>query len=435
MLNASPILERGLPESTLAEKALLGAVLADAKAFPYVNGTVQAGDFALTKHQTIWRRVCALHETGTPIDTTTLGTALNAAGELESVDGLSYLIDLADKAVPRANVESYAQSILESATRRRVISAARSIEAMAYETEPVPSLLDKAKGLLTDLTPQQSGEFATPGEIVERAGGLDSYLQQFRARGFSWPWAHLTKVTAGMFPGELCIIAAGTGRGKTDFAMNVAYNTAKAGKGVAVFSLEMSREQVVNRLAALAGGFNRAIVRHEPTQWQISTMAAGYGTVADMPLYIRDSSAATVAAIEAGVRRIQTRHDVSLVVVDYLQLVTGRGQTRNEQVGSVARGLKVLASTLKVSVLCPCQFSRDHQKAGAKPQLHDLRESGDIEQAANVVLFLHGETKYTQDPAELLPIDLIVAKQRDGASRFELGMLFRGDTGQFIEAT
>jgi replicative DNA helicase len=426
--------ERGLPSSLLAERALVGAVLSDGRHYPMVRGVVSAHDFALQKHGTIWRGIESLYEAGTPIDTVNLATRLNAKGELESVDGLSYLIDLSGSAVPLANVESYAKAILDTSVRRQVITTAQAITELAYDTDPVPSLLDKAKSMLTGLSQDTSGEFATPGDVVTAAGGLDGYLAKFRARGVAWPWPKLTQTTGGLFPGELAIIAAGTGRGKTDFAMNTAHHVALRGRGVALFSLEMSREQAVNRLAALASGFNRAIVRHEPQLWQIPMISEGFGMVADLPIYIRDSASASIASIEAGVRRLQARHDISLVVVDYLQLVTGRGNNRNEQVGSVARGLKTLAGDLKVSVLAPCQFSRDHQKAGAKPQLHDLRESGDIEQAANVVLFLHGETKYTQDPAELLPIDLIVAKQRDGASRFEIPLVFRGDTGRFLEA-
>jgi len=430
------LLDRGgLPEAAMAERALIGAVLAQGGCYPFVRDIVRPGDFSLTKHQSIWKTVGELHGAGTPVDAVNLATALHRRGELESIGGLTYLLELSDQAIPLANVESYAGAISETAVRRRLIVAAQSICEMAAGPDDLTAVMDNAKAMLSELTPATPGEFATPGEVVMASGGLDSYLSKFRARGVSWPWPRLTHVTAGMFPGELSIIAAGTGRGKTDFAINTAMHCAENGGGVAFFSLEMSREQVINRLAALRGGFNRALVRHEPQIWHLGVLQQGFTDVSDLPVYVRDSTNCTVASIEAGVRRLQARHDIRLVVVDYLQLVTGRGQTRAEQVGSVARGLKVMAAALKVHILAPCQFSRDHQKTGAKPQLHDLRESGDIEQAANVVLFLSGETRYESQPSEELPIDLIIAKQRDGANNFTVPMLFRGDTGRFSEAT
>lgn len=428
------LLTSGLPQAALAERALIGAVLTQAHQYPLVRDAVAPGDFTISKHQTIWRRIGDLHEAGTPVDRVSIATLLHQHGELEAIDGVTYLIDLEDKAVPNANVESYAAVIAETATRRRLIVAAQQIAEIAASPDPLQSVLDKSKAMLSDLAPSTAGEFATPGDVVAAAGGLDEYLSRFRSRGMAWPWPGLTAATSGLFPGELCIVAAGTGKGKTDFAINTTLHCVTQGHGVAVFSLEMSRDQVVNRLAALSGGFHRSLVRHEPMVWQRAAMQAGFSGVADLPVFIRDSSACTVASIEAGVRRLKAKHDIRLVVVDYLQLVTGRGQTRAEQVGSVARGLKVMASALNVTVLAPCQFSRDHQKAGARPQLHDLRESGDIEQAANVVLFLYGETRYDKTPAERLPVELIVAKQRDGANNFTIPMMFRGDTGKFEEA-
>lgn len=427
--------EKGLPANLQAERMVLGAIQLDGSRFAVVDGVVGAADFAADKHRKIYRRMADLHQRGIPIDRVTLAEELMRFGELESVGGMSYLVTLDDGLPELLNLETYAGIVAEKSARRRAILAGQTLMARAAGNEDLDRIMEDVRTVLRGVEPQGADEFATPGEVVVAAGGLDTYLAQFRARGMSWPWPHLTQITAGIFPGELIIIAAGTGRGKSDFALNTAYHCACEGKGVAIFSLEMSREQVVNRLAALAGGFNRSIIRHEPNLWQVSTMAAGFGAVADMPIFIRDSSALTMAAIEAGVRRLLVRHDIRLVIVDYLQLVTGTGRTRAEQVGSVARGLKVMASSLKVSVLAACQFSRDHQKSGVKPQLHDLRESGDIEQAANVVLMLHGDTKYTSVPSEQLPIDLIVAKQRDGVSRFEVPMIFRGDTGRFSGVT
>jgi replicative DNA helicase len=428
-------LDFGLPSAPLAERALLGSILSTPQRFGELRGVLDASDFLLTKHRTIWKRAAELFEGGTPIDHSTLATRLSQTGELESVDGLTYLIELDDAAVPLANAESYAAAIVEAATRRRVIVAAQQLIVQAADSTPISVLLDNAKATFNALMPSTAGEFAQPGDVVMASGGLDAYLATFRRRGIAWPWPRLNHNTGGMFPGELTIIAAGTGRGKTDYCFNTVLHCALNNLATAVYSLEMSREQVVNRLAALSGGFNRGCIRHEPLSWQYAGMAAGFGAVADLPIFVRDSSACTIAAIESGIRRLQVKHDIRLVVVDYLQLVTGRGNTRQEEVGSVARGLKVMASTLKVHILAACQFSREHQKAGAKPRLHDLRESGDIEQAANNVLFLHGETTYESQPAEELALDLILAKQRDGAGSMVIPLMFRGDTGRFSEAT
>jgi len=428
-------LDFGLPSAPLAERALLGSVLSTPQRFRELRGVIDASDFLLTKHRTIWKRAAELFEGGTPIDRYNLATRLSQTGELESVDGLSYLIDLEDASVPLANVESYAAAIVEAATRRRVIVAAQQLIVQAVDSTPVATLLDNAKATFNSLMPVTAGEFAQPGDVVLASGGLDEYLATFRRRGMPWSWPRLTHFTGGMFPGELTIIAAATGRGKTDFCLNTALHCAQGNVASALYSLEMSREQVVNRLAALAGGFNRSCIRHEPLSWQYASMSTGFGVVADLPIFVRDSSAVTISAIEAGVRRLQVKHDIRLVVVDYLQLVTGKGHTRQEEVGSVARGLKVMASALKIHVLAACQFSREHQKSGGKPKLHDLRESGDIEQAANNVLFLHGETSYDSQPAEEIAIELILGKQRDGAGGTVIPLMFRGDTGRFTEAT
>lgn len=429
------LMERGLPDNILAERLVLGGILLDGERFGLVRDILTADDFAIEKHRKIWRRMVEMHQGGTRIDRVTLYEALNRLGEVEAVDGLSYLISLDDNMPHQADLESYAKIVQEKGIRRRMIFAAQQIINLVASGDELTSVIEQARAMFSGMAPAEANEFSTPGQIVANAGGLDDYLTGFRTRGASWPWATLTDSTGGMFPGEMSVIAADTSRGKTDFALNTALHVAQQGGAVAVFSLEMSQQQNLNRLAALAGGFNRSWLRHAIMDHCRSKVAEGFSAVADLPIFIRDSPACTVAAIEAGVRRLMAVQDIRLVVVDYLQLVAGKGQNRTQEVGGVARGIKIMLGTLKIPGLAVCQLNRDPQKAGVRPQLKDLRESGDIEQATNNVFFLYGETRYESVPSETLELELIIAKQRDGMRNFSIPLLFRGDTGRFTEAS
>ena len=196
----------------------------------------------------------------------------------------------------------------------------------------------------------------------------------------------------------------------------------------------MSKRQLINRMLSYAGSFNSALLRR--ANWTLMDhhdVGNAAADLCDWPIYISDSSSGTVAGLVGAVTRMRAKKAIGLVIVDYLQLMTGPGRSRVEQVGSVARGLKNAAMELNVPIIALSQLSRDHQKNKTTPELQDLRESGDIEQAANAVLMLHGTTAYESQPTELLPLDLIIAKMRDGAANYKIPLMFRADCGRFTE--
>jgi replicative DNA helicase len=277
-------------------------------------------------------------------------------------------------------------------------------------------------------------EFLTPLGVIEDAGGIDAYLRVGTEAGVPLPWPRVQELVGGLQPGDLAILAADTGRGKTAAALNIALHTSERGYGTAIFSLEMSRRQVLNRLMALAGRFNGYLFRsRHRTMMDDHHIAEAAGQLSDLPLWIRDSTGCTVSGLIGAIQRLRSKHEVRLIVVDYLQLMSGDGRSRVEQVAGIARGLKNAAMELRIPIIALSQLSRDHSKTKATPELHDLKESSEIEQAANLVMFLHGETTYSTIPSELLPIDLIVAKQRDGQARVKVPLLFQADCGHFVE--
>jgi len=427
-----------LPSDIYAERVLVGSLLLRGERFCEFRDVLTAGDLTTEKNKTVWSAFCRCQESGTPIDRATVYSALTPA-ERERVGGISGLLDLDDQMPEIIHLEAYAAAVRDAAIKRRLVVAAANIQAQAaLPGTTAAGLIETARKAIAGVAggAGPSGEFASPVEIIDAAGGLDGYMRLCQITGIPLPWPKVQRAVIGLQPGDLAIVAGTTGRGKTAFAVNLALHAARSGCGVAFFSLEMTRRQVLNRLMSLVGFFNSRVFRQqEPlTVVQERDILHAAGEVGELPVWIRDSAALTVSGLIGGIQRLRAKRDVRLVVVDYLQLVTGEGRSRVEQVGSVARGLKNAALELSIPIVALSQFNRDSSKTKAVPELHDLKESSEIEQAANLALFLHGETHYQSAPNELLPIDLLVAKQRDGAADLKIEMLFRPDCGLFVEA-
>lgn len=276
-------------------------------------------------------------------------------------------------------------------------------------------------------------EFHTPGQIISAAGGLLAYLESKNRRGVLTPWAALNRTTGGFHPGELIVLAAATSKGKTAFSLNIALHVARQKKtAVSIFSMEMSESEVNDRLLCLAGPLDSQILRRRVDENAIERAA---DTIADLPLFIMDHSACTVKLIHDSVSKLKAEQAVDLVVVDYLQLMasTRRYGTRAEEVGALSRGLKRSAQALQIPFLVLSQLNRSSGREKRFPELFDLRESGSIENDANVVLFLHSQQEYKDAPVPVVPIDLIIAKQRNGPSGIRLPMVFRVNSGRFEE--
>jgi replicative DNA helicase len=333
------------------------------------------------------------------------------------------------------DLASYVALVREKAVRRRLVIALDAIAKRAGDAaEANDALLASARHALDGCDDGPDEEFLTPLEILERAGGLAGHLEAFRRSGVPLPYPALQRCVGGLFPGDLAILAGTTGGGKTAFALSIAHHLAQMGEGVVIFSMEMSRAAILNRICALHGQWNSKWVKHEMEDWQRDRVARSYADVSEMPIYVRDASGNTVYGLIGACRRLMAKRSISLVVVDYLQLMTGEGRDRVHQVGSVARGLKNAAMDLERPVLALSQFSRPPKGAeGRAPALTDLKESSEIEQAANLVLLLHGEARYDVRPDEPLPWDCMIAKQRDGISGVKIPYLWRKDCGLFTE--
>ena len=424
-----------LPSNVHAERILLGGLLVRADRFGEFRDAVTTDDFSLEAHRTIWRSMVDCYGAGSAIDRVTLANSLLFDGKLDSVGGLSYIVSL-DEGMPEVfNLGDYVRIVREKATARRVVLRAQVlIDEVLSGAGDIAEVIARADVALGDLAGalKTEREFFTPADVIEEAGGINAYLQARARSGLQSPWPRFNGCTTGLHPGDLFVLAANTGRGKTTFALNWALHAARAGCGVAVFSLEMARQQLADKTIALAGNFDSYALRRENPADMRHRIAEAVSSTVELPLYIRDCGT-SVVALPAMVRRLRARIPIGLVIVDYLQLVKAEGRTRAEEVADVTRSLKNMAMELKIPVMALSQFSRVSSKEdGREPKLTDLKESSEIEQAANLVVFLHsGSTKDMKADAPV-DVDVVIAKQRMGAT-LSLPFEWRRDTGVFTE--
>lgn len=421
-------LEKGLPSNIEAEKLVLGAILLDDSAFVVAAATVQAEDFLLEKHRRIYHAMVALNETGEKIDRITVANELMRRGQLESIDGISYLVSLDDGLPQIYNFESYIRIVKEKALMRRIIlSSQKIIERCMLDQEDATTILGDAEESFLKLGDAGiRNSLLTPGQIIEEfEGGISTFLDPSRrVSGIGTGYFKLDEMTSGLHGGELIILAARPAMGKTALALNIAQNIAcKEGnpKTVAVFSLEMSREQLLTRMVCAEARVDQQKFRlgylnqEERRQLQMAALK-----LAEAPLFIDDSAGTNLMDVHAKLRRLKSEHGLGLVVIDYLQLMSGRGRSENrtQEVSAMSRGLKLLSKELKVPFLVLSQLSRatETRPTGDHiPQLSDLRESGSIEQDADMVWFIFRPEYYKPDREDLRGLaELIIAKQRNG---------------------
>jgi replicative DNA helicase len=445
MVTADTSIERPLPHNLEAERSILGAVLLDNHSLNAAVEKLRSEDFFLPQHRQIFQRMIQLAEHQQAIDIVTLMDDLARRGELDSAGGVAYLSQLAD-GLPRAtNVEHYARIVKEKSVLRNLAFSAAAIQEQALAGgDDADVILDRAESTIFQIAEDRvrAGLIGVKELVRDNFERLERIFSEGRRiTGLATGYPGLDNETAGLQPSELVILAARPSMWKTALALNIAENVAVRNREpVAVFSLEMSKESLLLRMLASearvdAHKFRTGHMGRD--DWNKITRALT--SLGDAPLWIDDSASSTVLEMGAKARRLKRDRGLSLMIVDYLQLVvptnTGRGTNRQEEVSSISRALKGLAKELKVPVVVLSQLTRAPEREERKPQLSDLRESGAIEQDADVVLFINRPNFYKTDLPEedRAKTELIIAKQRNGPTG-NLNFVFLARHTRFEEA-
>lgn len=420
-------LDHPLPENLDAERFVLGAVMTNESAFLQVAGALTPDDFSIEKHKRIFLRMQDLHERGEQIDRVTLANELMRQGQLQSVDGLSYLVSLDDGLPQLHNLESYIGIVREKSLLRRIITVSQDTinRALTGGEDPKQILGAVEDAFMKMGEIQTRNSLASPAQILnEYDGGVNAFLDTSkRIRGIGTGFLKLDEMTGGLREGELIILAARPAMGKTAFALNVAYNVAtrrENPKAVAVFSLEMSKESLLTRILCAAASVDQQKFRSGYLNGdERRALQESLTRLVEAPLFIDDTAGTNLMDVHSKLRRLQAEQDLGLVVIDYLQLMQGRGRFENrvQEISSLSRGFKLLSKELRVPFLVLSQLSRavETRQGDHRPMLSDLRESGSIEQDADMVAFIFREEVYRPDKESLKGLaELILAKQRNG---------------------
>ncbi|MFQ5892887.1 MAG: replicative DNA helicase [Nitrospinota bacterium] len=421
------MLDKMPPQSLEAEQAVLGAVLRDNEALSKALEILEGANFYRESHRLIFTAMCELFEQGEPIDLLTLQERLRLHERLEATGGTTYLSKLIDMTPTAGHIRHYAKIIREKAILRGLIHVATEIVSQSYDdTMEVEELLDRAEKAIFDISEQKITPSFTDADTLIKESFKDieaSFERQQYITGVPTGFTDFDEMTAGLQRGDLVIIAGRPSTGKTAFILNLAeYAACAQGIGVAIFSLEMSKSQVGIRFLCSRARISSTKLRTgflSQKDWVPLRNAAG--TLAEAPIFIDDTAVMTDLEIRAKSRRIMAERDVGLIIVDYLQLLKGRGrlESRQQEVSDITRSLKALAKELNVPVVAVSQLSRAvEQRHGKRPQLSDLRESGAIEQDADLVAFIHRRDIALPGPDEVEPeageAEIIIGKQRNG---------------------
>jgi replicative DNA helicase len=419
---------QGLPANVEAERAILGAILLDNLAYNQAAEHLKPEDFLLDSHRRIYSRMVELAESTRAIDQITLAEELERNNEFQSIGGYAYISGLLDGVPDRPSIEHYIKIVRDKALLRGLIHTATAAIARASEqSDPAEEILNDAEAQIFQLSEKRIGRgFMGVQEIIKESfGSIDALLQRGRRiTGLETHYVDLDEKTSGLQKSDLIIIAGRPSMGKTSFAMNIAENASiEDARTVAVFSLEMSKEALLQRMLCSVARVDAHKFR-TGSLWQddMRKIAQAVEKLAQAPIFIDDTPGINVSEMRAKARRLLQSHgSLDLIVVDYLQLMSGGGrryENRTQEVSAISRGLKALAKELSVPVIALSQLSRAPESRGAadhRPQLADLRESGSIEQDADVVAFIFREEVYKPDDPELEGVaEVIIRKQRNG---------------------
>jgi replicative DNA helicase len=419
---------RTLPHNLEAEKSVLGAILIQNEAFNHAAELIDSADFFRDAHRRIFEKMVTLSERGDAIDFVTLKEELSRGGDLDEVGGPAYIASLADGVPRSANVEYYAKIVKEKSTLRSLIHSANKILADAYEAEEEPDLLlDEAERSIFAIAEDRIRAGFTPlRDLVQGSFAAIERLQQHKGMvtGVPTGFIDLDEMTSGLQPSDLVLVAARPSMGKTSFVLNIAQHIGTTtDMTVGIFSLEMSKEQLFMRMLT---GEARIDAHRFRTGYlnekDYGKLSHALGTLAEARVFIDDTASIGVLEMRAKARRLKAEHGLNLIVIDYLQLMSGRGrfESRQAEIASISRSLKGLAKELSIPVVALSQLSRASEtRADHRPQLSDLRESGALEQDADVVMFIYREEQYrdadgNHNQEAEGTAEIIIGKQRNG---------------------
>ncbi|UCZ53230.1 replicative DNA helicase [Bacillus shivajii] len=416
--------DRTPPQNIEAEQAVLGAIFIDDNALVTASERLVPEDFYRAAHQRIYTVMLDLSQKGEPVDLVTATSDLQTKNWLEEIGGVSYLSDLANAVPTAANVEYYSRIVEEKSLLRRLIRVSTNIASEGYAAdEDVNAILNDAeKSILEVSQKQNTSAFIAIKDVLVEAFDKIEVLQNSSGdvTGIPTGFTELDDITAGFQRNDLIIVAARPSVGKTAFALNITQNVAtKTDENVAIFSLEMGADQLVMRMLCAEGNIDAQKLRTgglEDEDWQKLTMAMG--SLSKAGIYIDDTPGVKVNDIRSKCRRLKQEHGLGMIMIDYLQLIQGdarSGEGRQQEVSEISRSLKGLARELEVPVIALSQLSRGvEQRQDKRPMMSDIRESGSIEQDADIVAFLYRDDYYDQESEKKDIIEIIIAKQRNG---------------------
>lgn len=412
---------RGVPQNLDAERSVLGALLLHTDAVVDVT-FLKPEDFYLPKHQQVFQAILATYNARSATDPIVVGEELSRQGKLEEVGGHEQLMDLMEGVITAAGVVYHAEIVREKAIARRLLETCLDVARRAYENESeAKELLDEAERKIFEISGMdKSGDAVSIADVLQKTFEKIDRLRERDGRltGLATEYYDFDDMTGGLQPGELVIIAARPSMGKTTFALNLTERVSKFDKGIAFFSLEMSNQQVIQNMLCCRAQIDGSSMRKgRITDQQYKRLQEEAAKLYETPIFIDDTPGISITQLRAKARRLKQKHGIDMIVVDYLQLMTGGGrfESRQQEISAISRGLKSVARELSVPVLALSQLNRDvESRDDHRPRMSDLRESGAIEQDADVILLLHRDDYFNPTEENRGLAQVIIAKQRNG---------------------
>ncbi|MBQ2115760.1 MAG: replicative DNA helicase [Lachnospiraceae bacterium] len=418
------VIKRILPHNLEAEQSVIGSMLMDREAITIASEQIMGDDFYSKQYGILFDTMVELNDSGKPVDLVTLQNRLKEKGVPPEISSLEYIKDIMSAPITSANIKHYAKIVADKSMLRKVIRAVEEIANDCYaQNDSVDVLMDQTEKKVFDIIQKRnSGDFVPIRQVVMNAMNMieEASKNKGAVTGIATGFLDLDYKTAGMQPSDLILVAARPSMGKTAFVLNIAQHVAfKDNKAVAIFSLEMSKEQLVNRLMSLESKVNSQAIRTgnmKEDEWERLIESAD--VIGRSKLLIDDTPGISIGELRSKCRKFKLEYDLQMIIIDYLQLMTGTGknESRQQEISDISRSLKALARELKVPVIALSQLSRAvEQRPDHRPMLSDLRESGAIEQDADVVMFIYRDDYYNKDTEMKNVAEIIIAKQRNGA--------------------